>query len=90
MNRIDAQRTIQLLVGNDLYMESSVFVRELLQNALDSVRARKMLDHEWNHEQAEIILDTWYDAQNNQWYQISDCGIGMSEETIKNYLLTHS
>ena len=84
---LDAQRTIQLLVGNDLYMESSVFVRELLQNALDSVRARKMLDHEWNHEQAEIILDTWYDAQNNQWYQISDCGIGMSEETIKNYLL---
>ena len=84
---LDAQRTIQLLVGNDLYTWSSAFIRELLQNALDAVRARKMLDHEWNDEDAEIIIDTWYDEQNNQWYKISDCGIGMTEDTIKNYLL---
>jgi len=85
---LDHEQVIELLAGRDLYGDPSVFVRELLQNAIDSVRTRSELDKNlppnWK---PQIKIRTWTDEEGYQWFRIEDNGIGMTEETIRNYLL---
>ena len=37
---LDQDKILELLIGKDLYSDPSVFVRELIQNAIDAVRTR--------------------------------------------------
>lgn len=85
---LDHDQVLDLLAGRDLYGDPSVFVRELLQNAIDSVRTRCELDknvpRNWK---PQINIRTWTDEEGYQWFRIEDNGIGMSEEIIRNYFL---
>lgn len=83
---IDQDNILQLLVGHTLYNDSSVVVRELVQNGIDAVRLQKEYEKkkgevstrgqvwvEWNSEKRELLF--W------------DNGTGMSIQDVENYLL---
>jgi hypothetical protein len=85
---LDQEQVMDLLAGRDLYRDPSVFVRELMQNAIDAVRTREKYDHansiKWK---PQINITSWMDAEGYYWFRIEDNGIGMTEETIRNYFL---
>ena len=83
---IAQENILQLLVGHTLYNDSSVVVRELVQNAIDAVKLQKqyeMKKHstvtdgkiqvDWNEEKKELCF--W------------DNGTGMTISDVENYLL---
>lgn len=85
---LEADNVLDLLVGDGLYSEDVTFIRELMQNALDAVRARRMIDSRYNWEEKnQIVLSDWIDERGDQWFRIDDFGIGMDENTILNYFL---
>lgn len=90
---LDADKVIELLVGNDLYSSQLVFVRELLQNSLDAVSSRKIVDYRFKEacsqdiEKAAIRITTWTDKDEYRWFRIDDNGIGMTEDVISQYFL---
>lgn len=77
---------LQLLVGHTLYNDSSVVVRELVQNGIDAVKLQRAIDEkkenvfengevqvEWNEDERELTF--W------------DNGTGMTIYDVENYLL---
>jgi molecular chaperone HtpG len=70
---------IQLLARN-LYSEPIVFVRELIQNAHDSILRRRDFDRD-----VEGRIDITIDNHVNT-ITFRDNGIGMDEEDVKNFL----
>ena len=85
---LDQDRVLELLVGKNLYQDPGVFVRELLQNAIDAVRTRQQLDRNlprgWK---PQINIRCWMDEEGYHWFRIEDNGIGMNEDIIKKYFL---
>ncbi len=85
---LEADNVLDLLVGDNVYSADYTFIRELLQNALDAVRARRALDRRFDWKQKDqILLSDWIDGEGYQWFRIDDCGIGMTEEMIRNFFL---
>lgn len=85
---LDQSQIMELLVGKDIYSEPSVFVRELIQNAIDAVRTREQLDKNLPSDwRAQINIRCWMDNEGYHWFRIEDNGIGMTEEIIMNFFL---
>lgn len=85
--QIQLEGLIQVLAQN-LYAEPDVFLREMIQNAHDSITRRAVLQRENNGPQAppgriQIVTDP-----AAQQIQISDNGEGMTNEEIDKYLST--
>lgn len=80
---MDQDRVLELLTGNHLYEDAGVFVRELLQNAIDAVLTRRAVEH---HSDGAIRIDTW-NEDGDDWFRIEDDGIGMTEKIITDYFL---
>lgn len=83
---IAQENILQLLVGHTLYNDSSVVVRELVQNAIDAVKLQKQYENKkgcpltigkievcWNKDTRELTF--W------------DNGTGMTIFDVENYLL---
>lgn len=77
---------LQLLVGHTLYNDSSVVVRELVQNGIDAVRLQTEYEKRdgKNYSQGKVWVE-WNSAKR----QLSfwDNGTGMSIQDVENYLL---
>ncbi len=85
---LDHDQLLKLLAGENMYGDPAVFVRELLQNAIDAVRTREKLDKQLpNGWKPQIQIRTWMDAEGFHWFRIEDNGIGMSEPIIREYFL---
>ena len=85
---LDQDKILELLVGKDLYSDPSVFVRELIQNAIDAVRTREQLDKNLPSDwKGQINIRCWMDEEGYHWFRIEDNGIGMTEDVIMNYFL---
>lgn len=85
---LDQGQIMELLAGKELYSDPSVFVRELIQNAIDAVRTRQQLDRNLPSDwKAQINIRCWMDEEGYHWFRIEDNGIGMTEDIIKNYFL---
>ena len=85
---LDQDRVLELLVGKNLYPDPSVFVRELLQNAIDAVRTRQQLDRNIPRNwKPQINIHCWMDQEGYHWFRIEDNGIGMDEDIIQKYFL---
>lgn len=84
---MEQDRIIELLVGDNLYEDNFVFIRELLQNAIDAVHARAAFDNSFSEEDGQISMYSWQDEEGYTWFRIEDNGIGMTEDVIKNYFL---
>lgn len=87
---LEQEQVLGLLMGEDLYQNPYVFVRELLQNALDASRHREF--HERAHGRANfrcepIIISEWHDQEQYHWVRFDDFGMGMTEEIVRNFLL---
>ncbi|MDD5095683.1 MAG: ATP-binding protein [Dehalococcoidia bacterium] len=79
---IDQAKVLDLLTGQTLYNDSSVVLRELVQNSLDAIKLR-LYDHP-NSAPGEVRI-TW--DSSNRVLTVTDNGTGMTQETIRNHLL---
>ena len=86
---MDQDGVLELLSGESLYNKPGVFVRELLQNAIDAVLTRVQLDPTFSEKDGRIDVRTWYDPKDYRyaWFSITDNGIGMDKHTIESYFL---
>ncbi|MGO8036146.1 HD domain-containing protein [Rhizobium leguminosarum] len=78
---------IRRLGGEQLYgNDFTAPVRELLQNAVDAVLARRTLED--NQEIGKIEVELAVDSAGGWSLSVSDDGIGMDEEILTTYLLS--
>src|SRR5439155_178604 len=78
-------RGIIELLSNHLYSRPEVFLRELLQNAVDAITARQQVapDHG-----GEITLSLTAPRGKPPTLEVSDNGIGLTEDEIHRFLAT--
>lgn len=86
---MDQEQILDLLTGEKLYDSNDVFVRELLQNAIDATLLRAKLDNDFNAESEEAAIRLWegYDESGALIFRIDDCGTGMTRGMMKRYFL---
>ena len=86
---MDQERILDLLIGENLYSDPCVFVRELLQNSIDAILWRGANDRYFNAKKdGKLKITTWYDDESGHgWFRIDDNGTGMNEDIIKKYFL---
>lgn len=84
---MDQTQILRLLTGENLYDNSDVFVRELLQNAIDAMLLRGKMDHGFQPEQSRIDIWEWNDREGNIWFRIDDQGTGMTLGMLQRYFL---
>lgn len=72
------------ILSNHLYDSKDVYIRELLQNATDAIRARKKIEVDF-HGEIHVEL-----SKNSESATIifSDNGIGLTEEEVHRFLAT--
>lgn len=77
---------LQLLVGHTLYNDSSVVVRELVQNGLDAVKLQKYIDKQNGIEETKGEIQVCWDEQKRE-LAFWDNGTGMTIQDVEKYLL---
>jgi len=78
---VDSSAALQLFMGNRLYSDKRVFLRELIQNAIDACNLRRLSDP---HYEPMISLKFNEDISV---ITIRDNGIGMDRQWIEKYFL---
>lgn len=68
------------ILANHLYSSPDVFLRELLQNAVDAIRARQLIDKRWKEGKIEIDL---YEGNT---IVFQDNGTGLTKEEMHKFL----
>ncbi len=77
---------VEHLGGEELYGKLPyVPLRELIQNASDAVRARRLMDDR-DERWGEITVRTGQD-EHGEWLEVEDTGLGMSEDVLTGPLL---
>lgn len=86
---LSQEKILTLLTGDGLYNDDFVFIRELLQNAIDTSRHREFHERQFNPNFSvkPIQVSFFTDSFGYQWIRIDDFGMGMNEDIIKNHLL---
>jgi molecular chaperone HtpG len=82
--QIDLRGLIDLL-SDHLYSGPEVFVRELLQNATDAIRARSLLNP---HARGDITLELTHCSGAPPALVATDPGIGLTAEEMHRFLAT--
>lgn len=80
--KVDLKGIIRLLSDN-LYSSNRVFLRELLQNAIDAINARKKMDPEF---QDGKITVSYRKSPSGAQLIFEDNGIGLNKEEIHSFL----
>jgi hypothetical protein len=88
-------KLLPLLIGDNLYKEKFVFIRELIQNSMDAILLRKGIENkdsnddiitiEFGKESEKDIKDANRSSPKS-FIKISDNGIGMDTYKIERYL----
>lgn len=79
-------KLVNTLGGMQLYGDHlHVPLRELIQNAADAIRARRYLDEE-SDDYGDIYL-SWGEEDGQEFVQVEDNGVGMSQNVMVNVLL---
>lgn len=68
------------ILSNHLYSTPKVFLRELLQNAVDAVSLRKNIDNDYSSPEVNIFVET------NKSLCFRDNGCGLTEEEIHKFI----
>ena len=93
---IEKNDAIKLFMGENLYMDKMVFVRELLQNAIDaSIYYQRIKESELKRlgyvggvlKIKPVSIHVWNGDMKRVSFLIEDSGIGMNREIISNYFL---
>lgn len=86
---LSEDKILDLLTGDDLYSDDFIFIRELLQNSIDTVRHRTFIekfDHP-DYKPNPIEVSFFKDDEGYYWLRVDDQGMGMSQEIITSFLL---
>jgi len=88
----DPRQMVELFGGKNYYGEHALWVavRELLQNGIDAIEARRVLEDENSHYKGGIFVEqeaSELDGKEGVWLRISDDGIGMSERVLTRTLV---
>jgi hypothetical protein len=78
---VDSSAGLQLFMGNRLYSDRRVFLRELVQNAVDACNYRKLADDTYA---PAITIEFNEDVST---IKIRDNGIGMARQWLEKYFL---
>ena len=78
---VDSSAGLQLFMGNRLYSDKRVFLRELIQNAVDACNYRKLGDNQYS---PAIAIEFNDDVST---IKVRDNGIGMTRQWIEKYFL---
>lgn len=78
---VDSTTALQLFMGNRLYADKRVFLRELIQNAVDACNLKKLFDADYTPD-ISIEFDDNIDE-----IIFRDNGIGMDRQWIEKYFL---
>lgn len=81
--QVDLKGIIRLLSEN-LYSSADVFLRELLQNAVDAIAARRETEPDFKDGRIKITYHSQTDGQAGLTF--SDNGIGLTREEIHTFL----
>ena len=87
---LDKDKILQLFMGDFLYSSQEVFLRELLQNAIDATRLRAYFAYLRSGQKPSDLLisvSEWTDKENNHWIRIDDFGVGMDEKIVRDFML---
>lgn len=86
---MDQEQILTLLTGNNLYRSNDVFVRELLQNAIDATLLRKKMDPHFDLSSDDAAIYLWegLDQNGDLIFRIDDQGTGMTRGMLKRYFL---
>ncbi len=84
----NADADLAKLLVAPLYGDNPTYgVRELIQNAIDAINERKLLDkHNPNFEEL-ISVNILHDSEEKYYFEIIDSGKGMSVYELANYFL---
>lgn len=80
---INYRRVMDLLMGENLYRNQSVALRELLQNSIDAIKYRIELEKKCNEPYSPLITV----SLNQDILCVEDNGIGMDEYVFGNYFM---
>ena len=75
-----------LLMGERLYSNPAVALRELIQNAIDACAARVELSRDAQF-QPRIDVTIEMDETGRHWIRVTDNGVGMDEHVLTEYFL---
>ncbi len=85
--QLDAEGIISLVMGINLYGNRLLFLRELLQNAVDTCRYRQAL-HKATSNASKYIpkISVEIYKEKNKWFlAVEDNGMGMDENIVREY-----
>jgi hypothetical protein len=80
---LDEARILDLLTGHTLYNDTTVVLREIVQNSLDAVRLQ-LLEDRRPASDGEVFIH-W--NSRSRTLEVRDNGTGMTQEIIENHLL---
>jgi hypothetical protein len=81
-------RLVNSLGGRELYGETPhVPLRELVQNATDAVRARRVLERRPDDWGEIVVRLGAAEADDARWLEVEDSGVGMSRAVLADHLL---
>lgn len=82
---LNQSRIIALLMGERLYREPAVALRELLQNSIDACSVCQQM--EVGRYDAHISVTANRDEDDRWWLEVADNGCGMDEYVLSEYFL---
>ena len=83
---LDQNSILQMLVGHTLYNDSSVVIRELVQNGLDAIKLQNRIENGKHKKITDGKISVEWNSENRV-LAFSDNGTGMTVFEIENYLL---
>ncbi len=83
---ISNDNLLNLFMGKNLYINNYTFIRELIQNAIDTTVQRTTIEESCLTEQ-KIKICTYNDSGYQSIFCIEDFGMGMDLDIIQSYLL---
>jgi len=82
--RLDESAISSLLMGEELYPNRAVALRELVQNAIDACRVRAIY-HPAKDYVPRVAVSCEEDGDGKTWIVVTDNGIGMDEAVLFDY-----
>ncbi|WP_306215518.1 HD domain-containing protein [Actinoplanes sp. RD1] len=82
---LDRSSVLEMFTGEELYEDRYAFLREMLQNAIDTVLARERIHGAFPDPRVDVTC--WEDAEGFSWVRIDDNGMGMDERLLRDYFL---
>ena len=82
---LSKKQVVDLLMGTQLYGNSEVALRELLQNSIDACLLRQAQEKRWGNAYTPEITVKYYKLDGDYILEVDDNGTGMDQYIIDNY-----